>query len=325
MRIDFAAAALFVFGCCVSNPLSAQQYPPLIPGTGQKVEQVGDDFEDPEWRYIARNPKSSRNLDEQERLPAGEAANGRWYEGIKRGHPDVVRRVPTPKGGLPGSKGALLLRSVWTGIPGRPSYGSQQDDFICDIHYKLGGAIPVWQSPNAVVRVCLPPVAKWENRDGTHFGFRIACDTTVRKQGGGFFSSSYVKRETYWPGMFIDFTPARGDQPAHASLRVRANSYGGDYESIPIKQTGWWTLGISVTPDGRVHYYASPGVDKLTAKDRIASEFPYGYRAERFKTFFFNVVSADDGRSWSTPFVVDDCELYYVRTRQAARATRTNR
>ena len=307
------------------HTLQAQQYPPVVPGTGQKAVQVGDDFEDPDWTYLARSPKSSRNIDEQERLPGGEAANGRWYEGIKRGHPDVVRRVPTPKGGLPGSKGALLLRSVWTGVPGYASYRTQQDDFIADIHYKLGGAIPVWQSPNVVVRVFLPPVAKWERRDGTHFGFRIACDTTVTKGGGWGFSSAHRERETYWPGMFIDFTPAQGDVPAHASLRVRANSYGGDYESIPIKQTGWWTLGISVTPDGRVHYYASPGVDKLTAKDHIASEFPYGYRAERFKTFFFNVVNGDTGRTWSTPFIVDDCELFYLRTRQAARRVPTNR
>ncbi len=325
MRITLATIALMVFACCGLTDLHAQQYRPVVPGTGQKVVQVGDDFEDPQWSYVARNPKSSRNIDERERLPAGESTNGRWYEGIKRGHPDIVRRVPTPKGGLPGSKGALLLRSVWTGIPGRPSYSSQQDDFICDIHYKLGGAIPVWQSPNVVVRVFFPPVAQWERRDGTHFGFRIACDTTVTKGGSGFFSSSRVERETYWPGMFIDFTPKQGDRPAHASFRVRANSYGGDYESIPIKQTGWWTLGISVTPDGRVHYYAKPGVEKLTAKDHIASEYPYGYRAERFKTFFFNVVSADDGRTWSTPFVVDDCELFYIRSRQAARSTRPSR
>ena len=288
---------------------SAQVYPPLVPGTGQKVVQVGDNFEDPDWHYIARPPKSSRNLDDAERLPGGESANGRWYEGVKRGHPDIVRRVPTPKGGLPGSKGALLLRSVWTGIPGAPSYRSQQDDFICDIHYQLGGAIPVWQSPNFVVRVFLPPVKHWERRSGTHFGIRMAVDTRV----------GYGERETYWPGMFIDFTPKQGDTPAHATLRVRANRGGGDYDRMPIRQTGWWTFGMSVTPDGRIHYYASPGVDKLTKKDRIASEFPYGYRAERFKTFFFNVVSADDGRSWSTPFVIDDCEFFYVPPRMATR------
>ena len=55
------------------------------------------------------------------------------------------------------------------------------------------------------------------------------------------------------------------------------------------------------------------GLD-LTAKDRIASDYPYGYRCQRFKTFFYNVCSADDGRRWSTPWIVDDPSMYYVET-----------
>ncbi len=39
-------------------------------------------------------------------------------EGMKRGQPDLIKRVPTPPGGLPGSQGSLLLRSLSTGIPG---------------------------------------------------------------------------------------------------------------------------------------------------------------------------------------------------------------
>ncbi len=321
-RLGTLAATLVFFATC--HAAMAQSYPPVVPGTGIKIEQVGDDFEDPDWSYNALNPKSSRNIDKRERLPAGESANGRWYEGAKRGHPDIVRRVQTPKGGLPGSKGALLLQSLYTGIPGRPSYQVQQDDFIADVRYRLGGSIPVWQSPNVVVRLWLPPVDKWENRSGTHFGFRIATITTVTKPAKAFFLGPTTESKTYWPGMFIDFQPKqRPDGNAYAYLRVRANSYGGDYKSKQLTTTGWWTLGMSVTPDGRVHYFAKPGVDDLTMEDHIASEFPYGYRAEHFKTFFFNVCNGDDGRTWSTPFVVDDCEVYYLRSGRTARGSRT--
>ena len=46
---------------------------------------------------------------------------------------------------------------------------------------------------------------------------------------------------------------------------------------------------MSYTPDGQVHYFAKPGIEDLTEKDRIASQFPYGYRCHfaAFKTFFF--------------------------------------
>jgi hypothetical protein len=69
----------------------------LVPGTGQRVVKVGDDFEEPKWNYTFNNPKSSDEQDKQQRLPAGRSVNGRWYEGVMRGHPDVIRRVATPE------------------------------------------------------------------------------------------------------------------------------------------------------------------------------------------------------------------------------------
>ena len=62
-----------------------------------------------------------------------------------------------------------------------------------------------------------------------------------------------------------------------------------------------------------LHYFASPGVDDLTAADHIGSAYPFGRKAERLRTFFFNVCNGDDGRTWSTPFVVDDPSVYVVR------------
>jgi len=61
-----------------------------------------------------------------------------------------------------------------------------------------------------------------------------------------------------------------------------------------------------------VHFFASPGVDRLTAADHITSQYPYSFRAERFRTFFFNVCNRYDGRTWSTPLVIDEAQLYVV-------------
>jgi hypothetical protein len=316
-----ALADLLNFSCCVAlaaslcgqaGNVSAE---PVVPGTGQRVVQVGDDFEEEDWEFFPNGAKSSEEQDGYQRLPAGESKNDRWYEGVKRGYPDLLRRVETPPGGLPGSTGALLIRSMNTGIPGRPSYRQQQDDFICNVSYKLGGAIPVWQTPSVVTRVFLPPVAQWEKRNGCHFAFRAALDSSpVSKSSGRFQSASSTERETYWPGLLVQFESkaVTGKESDYAYFTVRANSSGHDFRGPQITQTGWWTLGMSFTPDGQVHYYAKPGIEDLTKDDYITSQYPYSFRCERFRTFFFNSCSGDDGRTWSTPVIVDDSFVYYI-------------
>ena len=93
------------------------QSAPVVPGTGVAVKKVGDDFEDVNWKFNHYFPKSSKNLDKRERSPGGDSENDRWYEGIKRGQPDVIRRVATPTGGLAGSQGELPAGE----FRGRPS------------------------------------------------------------------------------------------------------------------------------------------------------------------------------------------------------------
>lgn len=310
------------------QPVLAQR--PVVPGTGSEIVGVSDDFEDPSWDYIARNPKSTEDIDENQRSPTGRSTNGRWYEGIKRGHPDIVKRVATPPGGLPGSEGSLMMRSKFTGIPGRPSGTMHQDDFICNVQYRLRRRLSVSEVPSVTTRVFLPPVDEWENRSGPHFGFRLALETTamVEKETGLFgIKRKQMGNEIYWPGLFIEFESkheTRKDDD-YAYLRVRSNRRGGDFRGPQITTTGWWTLGMSVTPDGMVHYYASPGIDELTEDDYITSQLPYGYRAERFRTFFYNVCSADDGRRWSTEFVVDDPKVYVLRPKNPKMTARNQK
>lgn len=299
---------------CIALTVTTVRSEPLVPGTGRKLEQVGDDFEDESWEYVYNLPKSTREIDGQDRFPIGESRNGRWYEGMLRGQPDLVRRVPTPAGGLPGSRGALLLQSLWTGVPGQARHLLGQDDLIADVNYRLQGSISAARSPSVVVRVFLPPITQWEARTGPHFGFRTAVETrATRPPPGAQFSQMRTEVETYWPGMFIEFqSKTRDSNDCYACLRLRANENGYDLRSQQITTTGWWTLGMSLTPDGMVHYYARPGVADLTPDDHLASLWPYGYRAEALKTFFFNICNADDGRTWSTGWIIDDPSVYIV-------------
>ncbi|HTM54109.1 MAG TPA: hypothetical protein VL175_08775 [Pirellulales bacterium] len=285
----------------------------IVPGTGQRLAKVGDDFENENWKYVFNLPKSSDENDKQQRLPAGKSANNRWYEGVMRGQPDDIRRIETPPDGLPGSAGALFLRSSQTGVPGYFSGTMQQDDFIADVNSRLGYSIPVSWSPNVVVRVFLPPWEEWERRNGPSFGFRAACQTHRMKKKPGRWGGSSYQADTYWPGMFIIFHKGDGKSvPDSASLSLRGGPNGGDFAGPKIRETGWWTLGMSFSPDGQVHYFGHAGLEDLTAEDHISSQFPYGFRCESLDTFFFNVVSGDNGK-WSTPWVIDDAMLYYTR------------
>ncbi|MBL8892828.1 MAG: hypothetical protein JNL67_22820 [Planctomycetaceae bacterium] len=293
----------------------------IVPGSGILIDKVGDDFEESDWSCKLNLPKSSEEIDGQVRSPGASVKNGRWYEGVKRGVPDVVERVATPAGGLPGSNGALLLRSLQTGVPKRLSYQNQQDDFVCDVESRLGGRLPVSQCPSAVTRVYLPPFEQWGQRAGAHFGFRLSLGTTkytTTTSSRGRYSSPAREQETYWPGLFADLVPANKSKSGKTEYvwRVRSDSRGLDFPGKPIETSGWWTLGISVTPNGQVHYYAKPGVEDLTLDDHIISQFPYNYRAEHFKTFFFNIINGDDGKNWSTPMIVDDSRVYFLDAEQ---------
>lgn len=294
----------------------------FVPGTGQKVTEVGDDFEDPEWEYIPNLPKASSVQDKNPRYPTGEAKNGRVFESAYRGQPDIVARVPTPPGGLPGSKGSLKMRSWLTGIPGAPSYKMQQDDLLVNGSGRLGYSIPVGWRPSVVVRVFMPPFEQWEKRSGSTFGFRADCVTTVTKKDEKelpdgrkiSFGRARRRQEQYWPGFFVQFNrKADGATEDSAVLLIRSDEMGQDLVGPRITESGWWTLGMSFTPDGAVHYYASPGVDNLTPKDYLTSRHPYGFRCETLNTCFFNICSMDDGKTWSTEWIIDDPSLYTWR------------
>lgn len=319
--ILYSAASLLAVNALSQTILAAPPVNVLVPGTGVQLTQCGDDFEDPNWVFNPNGPKSSEEIDKQQRLPLGKSANGRWFEGAKRGYPDVVKRVATPSGGLVGSEGALLLQSRLTGVPGRISYEMQQDDFIGNVQYRTGGPLSVDQAPSFTTRVYMPPLNEWENRVGPHFSFRSAIETTKMEKGKFIFSGSHEENEIYWPGLFILMEYKKNEEgrmERQAFFRVRANQNGGDVRGPNIEVMGWWTLGLSFSPDGQVHYFAKPGVEELTRADHIASSLPYGYRCERIRAFFYNSVNKEDGKTWSTPFVIDDPKVFVANSGRMA-------
>ncbi len=311
-----AIAALMLPVPCQAADSPLTQVVP-VPGAGTPIDFLGDTFEDQDWKFFHNHPKSSREEDGQARGPLGGSANRRLQEGPERGQPDLLETIATPSGGLAGSSRALLLRTLHSGVPGTYSQSVQQDDLICGITSRLGSQIPVQEIPSCVVRVWLPPAADWENRSGPHFGIRLGVRTTTLEANRGFFASGKsAVVEPYWPGMWIHFRSetSRGVDTDSALVKVRGDRRGIDFpvKDIPAEQFGWWTFGMSLSADGQVHYFASPGVDDLTTADHLTSQFPYGFRAERLNSFFFNVCNLNDGQTWSTPFVIDDPAVFVV-------------
>lgn len=286
----------------------------IVPGTGIRQMRVGDDFEDENWKWFPNGHKASREQDEMERRPLGQAANRRWFESPKRGMPDVIERVETPAGGIPGSKGSLKLQTLNTGVPGRPNRKMEQDDFIMACASRIGGT-DISRGPNVTCRIWLPPYQNWENRSGSHFGYRIDVKTTVtEKKRGLLFMRSVKEQEAYWPGFFFEFhseTDPRYEED-EAVVLIRGNNTGHEVKSVKLSP-GWWTFGMSVSTDGRIHYYAHEGVHDLKSSDHLYSSYPYGYTAELFATQFFNSVNMNDGRTFSTPFIIDDPAFFTLR------------
>ena len=286
----------------IATPVQADEA--FVPGTGQIVTTIGDDFEDARWGYIKNGRKASYEDDEQQRPPGGKSRNGRWYESALRGQPDLIKRVTTPPDGIEGSESAMLLATKFSGIPGKLAGKQMQDDLLMGVQSRLGRAVPVSWSPSCTVRVFLPPFDKWENRTGASFGIR--ADVRGRDRKGSV--------EPYWPGFFILFRSetSRQHDEDYAQISFRAQRSGRDLGGPKIYESGWWTFGLSFTPDGQVHYYAHASVDDLTAEDHLYSSFPYASRCLYLDNIFFNVANWENGKSWSTPWVIDDPEFFVI-------------
>ena len=298
---------LLLFACLF--PLFADSIP--IPGAGRRIAEIGDDFEDPAWEYIYNDPKSCQDLDAQKRnKPLGYSANGRWAESGYRGHPDVIERITPPAGGIAGSQGALLLKTLESGCPGEYNNQREQEDFLATFPQTFTPA----QRPSVVVHYYLPPYDQWRPR--LHAAqLSIRTQTLSHVKGGEPDPNGWI-----WPGMWIVFRPASEQYPTDtAYIRMRANEEGHDQAAIGL-YPGWWTFGLSFSKDGKVHYFASEGAEPLDASDHLGSFYPYGRVIDEISSLFINVITVHDGATWSTEWIVDDA-FFFVDDSAAVRAS----
>ena len=84
--------------------LAATATAQVIPGTGMRAAEVGDDFEDEKWTYNTASPKSSYEQDEQIRNPGGSSTNGRWAESTNAAIPTSSGACRLPPMGFPEAK-----------------------------------------------------------------------------------------------------------------------------------------------------------------------------------------------------------------------------
>ena len=204
----------------------------------------------------------------------------------------------------------MSMKTLFSGIPGVPSFTTQQDDFVANVASKIGN-VSISRSPSVVTRVYLPPFDQWEQRTGNSFGFRAALVTTVNKSIRPLLRRDVAQVRNLLARHVHLFHKGRWEeQGTIGPLSDSRRRNGARRVGTEIKQTGWWTLGMSFSPDGNVHYFIRPGVEDLTRKDFVATHTPYSYHAERFDTFFYDVLNMDDGKSWSTEWIVDDPGLY---------------
>ena len=103
MRLSITLATLAGLLCChagIISPSARAQYAGQsygqipVPGTGTKIDYVGDDFEEEDWGFVHNMPKSSHELNERSYGPMAYSVNRRWSEGPERGQPDLLKVVP---------------------------------------------------------------------------------------------------------------------------------------------------------------------------------------------------------------------------------------
>jgi hypothetical protein len=269
--------------------LARSAEPEGVLGRTLRLEPLCDDFEDADWAWDAA---------------ANRDTHSRW-QGSFRGAPKRLARVAPPTDGVPGSSGALALRTE-----GDQDAHPNQDDLINrDYAGRLGRALTRADQPVFRVRVWLPPFAEW-TRGTSNLGFRHEAR-----------SVSLVSPQNtvgyYYPSIWLRDVPPAQAPAAHGPRWVVRIGTGvaADEDAGPIPQPGWWTLALAFDEQGLGHYYARPGIGPLTAEHRI-------WDTTRFRPTqganpamdsvaygFFSLGYPADGRL--TPaFVVDDYEVW---------------
>jgi hypothetical protein len=252
-------------------------------GRNIRLDALCDDFENTKWCFDYQKHESY---------------NGFWRGGSGRGEPELVTRVTAPDGGRSGSTGALEIR---TNKVDSDSVPNQEDFLTVDYKQKLGRELTRADQPVFIVRVWLPTFDQW----GDYYSF-------------GFRHESFPKNSNkYYPTIWLKCDKRSGIRPFFVfriGTGMANDVYGG-----PIEQCGWWTLAIAFDKNGVGSYYACPGINIPTEKNKM-------FDTTRFITMngtdnpsmnyiaysFFSLGYPVDGNT-SPRFIIDDYEVWVIK------------
>jgi hypothetical protein len=274
-----------------------------LPGFGQRLEAISDDFEDDNWSF-----------DFAAAGGRGRSANGLWT-GSKRGVPEMLRRVIPSPGGLEKSDHALLVQSRDNGDDANP----MQEDLRTP---RYGGRLEKYPSradrPSLIGRIYLPSIetvqVNWA---------RIGLRLDARSSDNFFYPSLWVTMIAQ-PGEEQGGDTAQppwarsmaGEVPLEPGYRLAVRLGDGparDHDLGPLDGPGWYTLGIAFDARGVGHYFVKKGVQAFAPADRVwtTSDFPRGTdpRMNRI-TFHFISVGGEPGPEPTPAFELDDIEVF---------------
>lgn len=261
-----------------------------------RLDNISDDFEDPNWEYDRQNHISSNRF-------------WRGSPGLKgsdksdRGDPEILDRVTPPKDGKTGSTGAL---KIGTNIPDDDNNPTQDDLRTLSFEEKLERKLTRIDQPVFIMRIWLSSFDRLENNH--QFGFRLEAKSNVG---------------WYYPSIWLRYNEVSHE--IHLVLRIfyldgnRLTPEHVDLDYGTIKQHGWWTLAITFDEKGVCYYYARPGVDALSEENKIFDDIQFNIKSDK-KALLMDYVNAglislgyQKEGNISPRFVIDDYEVWTVK------------
>ena len=256
-----------------------------IPGTGTKVKEL--------------NFESTSLLSQTFDYSSGWAGAGFGLSGTQRGAPEIISVIANPQAVANSGNQVLAFRSqdrdaAWyTANPsavGTTYYGAadteDQDDF-----FMYGASWVSSETPSVMMHVFLPS------------SLDLNGVTSLR------MPVKYNSGTSSWPGIWCygDILRLRG--PGRDDIQITTNAPNGGKDT-------WWTLGVSVAPDGDIQYYATPNyVTTLTTAHCIGFNSVLSpANGLAYKTVDENsdaIIMSSNRNLTTTPTLID--RLYYTK------------
>ena len=276
---------LLILASFIVYAVSFAQSTYYIPGTGTLVKEL--------------NFESTSLLSQTFDYSSGWAGAGFGLSGTQRGAPEVISVVANPKKVTSSGNQVLAFYSqdrdaAW--YAANPSavgttYYSGQDPESQDDFFMYGASWVSADTPSVMMHVFLPGSL---DQNGV---------TSLR------MPVKYNSGTSSWPGIWCygNILLLRG--PGRDDIQITTNAPNGGKDT-------WWTLGVSVAPDGDIQYYATPNyVTTLTTAHCIGFNSVLSpANGLAYKTVDENsdaIIMSSNRNLTTTPTLID--RLYYTK------------